>query len=276
MNTEDTIRPEQLPHLIRLLDDDSPVVRETVTRALLEIDAAIEEELARQRITLTAQQRAVLDEIVEERNRTWLYPEWLAWRGLPEDNHKLEHGWSLLSAYMDGPGAMGRVSRLLDELADAYRSFDNSPTEEALAEFLFRREGFRGARRDYEAPHNSNLAWVIENRRGIPISLCCIYMLVGSRLDLTIHGCNYPGHFLCRIMSDKTPYVVDCFNGGPILDQDNAPGMTPEVSPSIRRMIREAPTSTDIMQRALRNLVRAYEHAGQPDRKALMEELLAD
>ncbi len=268
------VRAEQLPHLIRLLDDDTPLVRESVTTALLALDADLEQELRRQQITLSDDQQSVLDEILGERNEVWLKTEWADWQQQPESNHKLERGWSLLSAYMDGPGTIDRVSALLAALADAYRAFDSSPSESTLAEFLFRREGFRGARRDYDAPHNSNLAWVIENRRGIPISLCSVYMLVGARCGLDIRGCNYPGHFLCRIAIRKAVYVVDCYNGGRILDVDHAPGITPEISPSIRRMIHEAPTAEHIMTRALRNLVRAYAHAGLPRQQTFIETLL--
>lgn len=275
MCKEDRAPVEQLPHLIRLLDDETPLVRESVTKALLSLGDEIETEIHKQSIALTDHQRALLDGVLSERSRAWLRTEWDVWRRMPDTMEKLEEGWSLLSAFMEGPSTRGRVTRLLDELAESYRVFDPAPAEPALAEFLFKREGFSGARRAYDAPHNSNLAWVIEKRRGIPISLCCMYMLVAARVGLDVKGCNYPGHFLCRIMIDKTPYVVDCFNGGRILDQDHAPGMTPEISPSIRRMIREAPEPSQIMQRALRNLVRAYDHAGLPAQRVFMEELLS-
>jgi len=39
---------------------------------------------------------------------------------------------------------------------------------------------------------------VIETRAGIPISLSLVYMLVGKRAGLTVHGVGLPGHFIIR------------------------------------------------------------------------------
>lgn len=54
-------RFEELPYLIRLLDDDSPAIRETVISRLLELGVYLEEELELQGIQLTPDQRRLLD-----------------------------------------------------------------------------------------------------------------------------------------------------------------------------------------------------------------------
>ena len=46
---------------------------------------------------------------------------------------------------------------------------------------------------------HSNLAWVIEQRRGIPISLAMLLVQGAERCGFAAHGVNYPGHFLVRI-----------------------------------------------------------------------------
>ncbi len=45
---------------------------------------------------------------------------------------------------------------------------------------------------DYGDPQNSNLVHVITRRAGLPISLACVYILVGQRMGLAIEGCNFP------------------------------------------------------------------------------------
>ncbi len=39
-------------------------------------------------------------------------------------------------------------------------------------------------------------------------------MLVGKRVGLTIHGCNFPGHFMARANDGQRDWIFDCFNGG--------------------------------------------------------------
>lgn len=265
----------QLPHVLRLLDDDSPIVQQSVTEALLAFGDTLEAAIAEHAVALTPIQQNRLHAILQERNRRWLDAQWSQWLPEPDSIEKLERGWSLLSGFMRSPSEAPRVSRALDDVATDYAAFETRPSATTLAEFLFRREGFKGTRTNYYAPHNSDLLHVIEHRRGIPISLCMIYQLVGHRVDVPIYGCNYPGHFLCRVSINNIPHVVDCFNGGRILDLDNAPGMTPEISPSIRRMIREIPGATTVLGRALRNLSRAYEQQGDTEAKACIDNLLA-
>ncbi|HLE33186.1 MAG TPA: hypothetical protein VJB38_11320, partial [Bacteroidota bacterium] len=49
--------PKQLPHLLRLLDDDSPVVQETIVKELLAFGPSLQRELERLKITLSKDQQ---------------------------------------------------------------------------------------------------------------------------------------------------------------------------------------------------------------------------
>ncbi|MCH2207323.1 MAG: heat shock protein HspQ [Lentisphaerales bacterium] len=55
---------EILPHLIRLLDDETPAVRQTVINKLLSFGIHLKEELANQKILLTEPQQQILDQCV--------------------------------------------------------------------------------------------------------------------------------------------------------------------------------------------------------------------
>lgn len=264
----------QLPHLIRLLDDDSPVVREAIERELLAFGPDLEKEIAGGRFKLSPRERDVLQSILDIRRRVSLKGAWAAWRSMEGDGPRLEKGLSLIAEFQNGPHYPATVPGLLDELATEYKNLHREADEITLATFLFQTKAIRGATDDYYHPWNSNLVRVVERRRGIPISLACLYMRIGARLGLDIKGCNYPGHFLARILINKTPFVVDCFNGGKVLDLDNAPGMTPEVSPSLRRMIRMPPDAETILHRVLRNLARAYEDKGNHANRDFMLDLL--
>ena len=62
-------------------------------------------------------------------------------------------------------------------------------------EFFLNEMGFTGNSKDYYNPDNSILHRVIETRRGIPISLGVIYLLVGRRLNLPVFGVSAPAPF---------------------------------------------------------------------------------
>jgi regulator of sirC expression with transglutaminase-like and TPR domain len=73
-------------------------------------------------------------------------------------------------------------------------------------EFL-REEGFAGNELDYAALDNSNLAWVLQSRRGIPITLAIVLIHVARAAGRSATGLNFPGHFLVQVDGN----IVDPF-----------------------------------------------------------------
>jgi len=86
-----------------------------------------------------------------------------------------------------------------------------------LAEFLFQELGFEGELDDYYNPYNSYLDKVMLRRKGIPISLSVLTMVVGERAGMDVEGVGFPGHFLVRVGGPNGVYQ-DPFHGGELLD----------------------------------------------------------
>jgi regulator of sirC expression with transglutaminase-like and TPR domain len=114
----------------------------------------------------------------------------------------------------------------LETLAQRVRVRVRSPNPQArLAHFhdvLFEEEGYRGNSKDYYNPANSYLSMVLDSRRGIPITLCLIYKVVGERLGLKVDGVNAPGHFLARVHTETGSMIIDPFLGGDALRDEEA------------------------------------------------------
>ncbi|MGH2567190.1 MAG: transglutaminase-like domain-containing protein, partial [Bacteroidota bacterium] len=144
----------------------------------------------------------------------------------------------------------------------------------ALAHFLFKVRRLRGADSDYYNPINSNLIYVIEEKRGIPISLACVYILVGRRLKYDIEGINFPGHFLARAVSGKRSFIVDCYNGGRCLGEQEAVSWNNGPPVPITDLLPLECDALTIIARVLRNLTNAYQQEGNVNNVELMTELL--
>ncbi len=73
--------------------------------------------------------------------------------------------------------------------------------------------GFKGNSQQYHLAENSSLSWVLQNRRGIPISLAIVLIACARAAGWRAVGLNNPGHFLVRLETDDdpTPLVVDPF-----------------------------------------------------------------
>ena len=273
----------QLPYLLQLLDDDSEIVRGAVSRELLQFGPELGEALAALPVPIDRLRSARLATILAEGARDELRLLWPCWFEVPDEYERLELALTLLSEFQDQVESVLRgkspepVSLLLDRLADGYRSTVEAGDARGLAEYLFggaRR--LRGAAKDYFAPQNSNLRYVIEKGRGIPISLAAVYMLTARRCGLKAGGCNWPGHFLARAEIGGRPYLIDCYNDGNCMELDAFLSMQGPSKAAARRVLEEDASVETIIGRVLNNLVRAYQESGHWANSHLMLELLRE
>jgi regulator of sirC expression with transglutaminase-like and TPR domain len=175
----------------------------------------------------------------------------------------------------------------LDAMAATVRSrlaADAFPEQRvaALNHHLFGELGFRGNADAYYDPRNSYLNEVLARRTGIPITLAVVYMEVGRRVGLALHGVSFPGHFMVKLRVRRGDLVLDPFACG-----------VPRGAAELRQRLRDAlpqdmPGTEDlapylaptphpqILARVLRNLKAIYVKAGDADRAlAVMNRMLA-
>ena len=264
--------PKQLQYLLELLEDDSAEVRETVVAELSAFGVSLESELARQRLKPGPAQQQVLDEILNAQRIAWLREHWHEWFGSANGKEKLETALTLLAEFQLGSNYPTRLPELLDGLSRDYVSAHRRQDARSLAGFLFQELGLRGASDDYYNPSNSNLVRVIEEKRGIPISLACVYILVGHRVGIPIEGCNFPGHFFALATVEQRKVLVDCYNGGTMIADGDLERVKATVT--LSDLVKLECDAHAIVSRVLRNLVQAYQKFGNDPHAALMAELL--
>lgn len=265
--------PADLPYLLKLLEDDSAVVQTAVAKALRALGTRLEPELADLSPPPTAEQRRRMDQVLRKYSREWLRDVWPTWTQHTTTHEQLECAFGLVADFQRGYPHPGKLPGLLDGLASGCRRAELHTDSLKLAHFLFEQCGLIGAQSDYYNPCNSDLVYVIELKRGIPISLTCVYMLLAQRLGLQVEGCGFPGHFLGRVVIDNQVLLVDCYNGGTVLSEEAVINMSPETHRATKEIIRSPVSAETIMARVLRNLHEAYQRAGNEPDARLMQEL---
>lgn len=94
-------------------------------------------------------------------------------------------------------------------------------TAALLAAVLGGRERFHGRQSDYRRLESSLLPEVLRRRRGLPIMLSLVWIAVGRRAGLTVHGIALPGHFIVAVggpVGGEDYVLADPFHGGRLLD----------------------------------------------------------
>ena len=135
---------------------------------------------------------------------------------------------------------------------------------------LFRELGYAGNRDNYYDPRNSFLNDVIDRRTGIPITLCILYLEIGKRLGLPLEGVAFPGHFLVKCRIDQGVIVLDPFNRGASLSEEELRDMLKQngndrSQPPLTALLQTADKKT-MWLRLARNLKAIYVNAGQPEK----------
>lgn len=264
----------QLPFLLKLIDDPSATTQTALAKALAEFGPELPRLFRDLDPPPTRDRRDAVRRLLTPIWRDTLVSNWLDYRTGETDRDRLEIGMCKISDFLTGlifPDEP--VGILLDKLADECDARTPSPTARQLARFLFETCGLRGATDDYHSPEHSALAFAIHEKRGLPITLVAIFMLVGKRLGLDIRGCNFPGMFLAIAYEDE-PILVDCFNGGQFLDAETFDRQMERMPVSYSDILKLETDAEGMLRRVVRNLVNAYQQADQPDNRDAMVVLL--
>lgn len=196
-------------------------------------------------------------------------------------NYELETGALLLSRTVNPDVDVGGICLQLDALAVRCRELIVEPASardkcRVLNRVLFHEHGFHGNTEHYADPLNSFLDQVLARRKGLPITLSIVYLLVADRIGLSLEPIGLPGHFLIGCYAEDLPFYIDPFNGGRLLAASEAFVMLRKhsLSPTIADL---APTPVrEVLCRCCRNLVNHYTVANDHDRARLFAEFVAE
>ncbi|OYD43790.1 hypothetical protein CHT99_02130 [Sphingobacterium cellulitidis] len=159
--------------------------------------------------------------------------------------------------------------------------YDMSPVEKVklLNNILFREFGLSGNTSNYHDPQNSFIHKVLETKKGNPISLACIYALVAQKLDIPIYGVNLPKHFVLAYVDgenhDKVEFYINVFNRGQIMREEDIYAFLRQLNLPLSDNYTLPCDNISIIKRVIRNLIAAYEHVDNAEKRLEVETLLA-
>ena len=145
-----------------------------------------------------------------------------------------------------------------------------------LRGYLFSDLGFTGNRDDYYNPDNSYMNMVIDYRRGIPITLSALMLLIGNRLHVPLYGIGMPMHFLVQYDDGSRSFFIDAFNGGSVITRDQCKQMLASSGVTLTQGMLEPVSHKAIVERMFRNLLIAYRQSDNDLEMRRVGELLAE
>lgn len=158
-----------------------------------------------------------------------------------------------------------------------------------INQVLFDILGFEGNKKNFHAPQNSYINNVIESKKGNPLTLSVLYIVIAEQLEIPIYGINLPNHFVVAYMdvnrvmeivkpevkSDGVMFYINPFSKGHIFNRE-------EVIRFIKQLkLSPDPTyylpcgNKDIVRRMLLNLIDSYAKLGYSDKENDVKKLLS-
>ncbi|UPL48189.1 transglutaminase-like domain-containing protein [Hymenobacter sublimis] len=270
---------KEIKALISLLDDPeiAPQIQEKIQTLGESIIPFLEESWEE---TLDTQQQQRLEDLIHHLQFEGLQQRLRVWRDSGGEN--LLEGMWLLNSYQYPDADFQVLNRAIEQLRFEVWTLlqpEMHPADQVqtLNHVLFRTHKFAANTQNFHSPANSMLHRVLETRRGNPLTLCVIYLLVAQRLKLPVFGVNLPNLFVLtyRPESPLEPFYINCYNRGLVLSRTDIEHYIGQLNLTPNEMFFEPCSHIDIVRRALRNLQLSFEKLQEPSKAAEVAQLLA-
>lgn len=145
----------------------------------------------------------------------------------------------------------------------------------ALNFAFFNKLKFSANTKNFHAVGNSMINIVLENKKGNPITLCVLYMLIAQRLKMPIYGVNLPNLFILTYKSEDTQFYINAFNKGLIFSKADIDNYISHLNLTKNDIFYEPCSNLEIIKRVLRNIIISFEKTGETEKVDEIKELLA-
>jgi len=265
--TDRILSIEREAALVRLMDDPSPTVQRALREELRRLDDVGVSLLRKTSHSDDAELAAAAGRLLAEIEG----PEPVAVfsRFIRSLEYELETGSILMNRVVRPDLEAERVTGQLNVIAERCMDLmvegaDHWERCKVINRVLFHEFGFRGNLEDYEDPMNSFIAAVLRRRKGIPISLGIVYLLVAQRCGVPLEPVSLPGRFMVACYDGPRPFFVDVFDRGRFRTPD-------EIYAALARAGGEAPVGVmgpapvgEVLCRCCRNLAHHYSIKNNP------------
>jgi regulator of sirC expression with transglutaminase-like and TPR domain len=139
---------------------------------------------------------------------------------------------------------------------------------------LFNTLRFSANTKNFHSPANSMISSVLDSKRGNPLTLCSIYLLVARKLGLPVYGVNLPNLFVLTYKSVDVNFYINAFNKGLIFSKKDVTNYLDHLKIEPKQEFYEPCSHLSIIQRMLRNLGQSFEKLGEIDKQEEIRSLI--
>jgi regulator of sirC expression with transglutaminase-like and TPR domain len=284
------LKEQELNALISLLDDPDETVYQEIQTKLLslghDVIPLLEHAWENSFDPILQQRIEIIIHKIQFDNIEGQLVNWVR-----RDQGNLLKGILLVARYQYPDLDESKIIKQVEQIKqDVWLELNNNLTAlekvRVINHILFDVHGFGGNTTNYHAPQNSYINNVMESKKGNPLSLSILYLIIAQDLSIPIYGVNLPEHFVLAYVDEesqfpvygespnKVLFYINPFSKGAVFSSKEIDAFLKQLKLPLEQTYYEPCPNTDIIKRVLRNLILAYEKLGYPAKVKELENLL--
>ena len=260
------IKEAELKALVVLLEDDDEEVVSHAEKRLMEIGTQVIPWLEQEwESTFNPLIQRRIEDLIHTLQFELFQERLIDWKDHREGN--LLEGLWLVATYQYPDLDLEELNQEIHQLyVEVWREFrdDLAPFDQIriINSSLFNKFKFRANTKNFHSPANSMINAVLESKKGNPISLCAVYLLIAEKLNLPVYGVNLPNLFILMYKSEVMDFYINAFNKGLIFSKEDIHNYLDHLNIPHEEIFYQPCSNLDIVLRSLRNLVVSFEKLG--------------
>ena len=266
----------EIKALISLLEDPDHNIYFQVKNKLIELGTDVIPDLedAWEKNFDSLMQRRT-EQIIHEIQLNFNLNELNDWIESPEKD--LLKAWLIISRYqypdLDTENVELQIEQLIKEI---WIELNNNLTTlekiKLINYILFEVHEYKGNIRNFYAPENSYVNDVLNNKKGSPLSLSLLYLIIAQKCELPIQGVNLPKHFIIAYINeelytgDPIKFYINPFSQGTILSRHDLESFLEKEKLELKTMFFSPCGNKTIIRRLLANLLQSYSKNGNKEK----------
>lgn len=274
----ESLSKQELSALVSLLDDNDPEVKGHVREKIISLGNDVIPFLEKKwEDSFDPAIQKEIEELVHELQFSLLKARLKGW--MRSSERDLLEGLWIVNTYQYPELEYDTLNASMHQIYfDVWTAFDNHllPHDQVrvINNVLFHSLKFAANTKNFHSPGNSMLSVVLDSKRGNPISLCAVYLLVAKKLGLPIYGVNLPNLFVLIYKSENTVFYINAFNKGLIFNRKDLLNYLEHLKYEPKPEYFDPCSTIDIVRRTLRNLKQSFEKIGELEKAQEIQELL--
>lgn len=273
------MKESEIKALVTLLDDDDIEVVQHVEKQLRTMGGSVipllEDHWQENGLNPILQKR--IEDLIHNLQYNLLVSRLLEWK--ENGFQDLLEGMWIVATYQYPDLSLEKLKQSINDIYfDVWLEFrdDLHPHDQIriLNQVFFEKYKFLSNTKNFHSPANSMLNQVFEQRKGNPISLCVIYMLIARRLGIPVSGVNLPSLFVLTYKNPQIQFYINVFNRGLIFSKADISNYIKQMHLLPQDSFFQPCTNLDIVSRVLRNLIVSFEKVSDLERVKEVEKIL--